>query len=691
MRKVLLVTIAIMLAFAVPVMAASAPAAVKRTQTVYTVLDWNGKPVEESVVNWLRVEGTGEMIVQDKPEISDVISLDPGMKPEIAGGNVTWKFSSNGQKDIFYTGKTDKPLPISFDIELLLDDKKIKPEQAIGKNGKITLSMSFTNKLPKIVDLSWKEGDKTVTKEKTLYQPMTVMVQAEIPVDSYSSLEAKDAMSMTIGSRKRIIWTLLPSPDGKAVLEYSSDSVTLPSVQISILPRIPDISIPSIDPAIQDLLASVADNTDLLDMAGVEINLDPDKILSQLVSLQSLLDASKQAIDDSKKQVSDLTKSFSDLEKGLKELASGADNLSQLSKGHKQVVETMKQGLDSNTSGLTESISVLQNSANSANKSSRELFVSKTTLDDTLSSVSKLKSQTSDKDLLDKLSDIEASLKIVGQKIDSAKQESDKASQNLKVLVDGGTIGGKDIPSISSMPESLKLLDQTLTALISGGEVMSVQMPGINTTIDGLNAISSGLNTIIKGGDVGGTKTPPLSEIPALITKNLSQFDVLVSGGTFHGVKVPSQKEILSMIDDFKKMAEDFGPQSDRLLELGKKLQQAIERNGGKEKVQKAMDESKQLLFGGQAELDKMREMEQNYKSFVGETPGAESSVLFVAKLDEVTIEKAKENNVKTQNTTPFYDDMNKYKYYILIAAIAIIIASIFINMAYKRKHKEQS
>jgi len=69
MRKVLLIVIATILTFAVPVMAVSTPAKVKRTQTVYTVLDWNGKPVEESVVNWLRVEGTGKMIVQDKPEI----------------------------------------------------------------------------------------------------------------------------------------------------------------------------------------------------------------------------------------------------------------------------------------------------------------------------------------------------------------------------------------------------------------------------------------------------------------------------------------------------------------------------------------------------------------------------------------------------------------------------------------------
>lgn len=687
MRRILVLLIIVFM-FAAPFVFGS-DFQIKRTQTVYSVLDWDGKVMDTSIVNWIRVEGKGKFAIEDYPEIENLTTLDPEIRPIMENKKVLWNIESGGTKDIFYTGNTTKPLPIRTSISMKLDGQNTTLEQMLGKSGNVNISMEFENLMFSDETLSWKVGSTTKYEKKTIYQPMTIIVQADFPVESFDNLSSENAFSMTVGSHKKLMWTLFPKPKEKIEIHYLSQVISVPSIEISIQPVVPNIPIPEIDSNMTDLMGLFGGDDDAFDMLTSNIPLDSKKAVEQINKTKNLMDASKSLIDDSKKQLSEFTTSFASLEKGLKEIQTGSSQLVELSKGHKQLLETMKTNFDQNQDGFDAAIKGVEDAFNSTGKVSRDLFAIKTQLEEIRDGISAIKPSIQDKDSLDKATAIQATTNTAIAKIDGLKTEQDKGMTILKTLINGGALNGKTVPALSTLPENLTLLNQVLSALIGGGEVMGQQLPGINTTIDGLNGIFNGLKTIIEGGEVNGVKTPPLSSIPGLVSKSSSKMDMLVSGGEVNGIKVPSQKETLQMIDDFKKMLDDFSPMQEKMNEISGKLDKIIVNAGGKENLLDSIEDTQNLLFSGSAELDKMKEKEAKYKSFIGNTPNAANSLLFVLKLKEYNI-KDNKKDVKTINTSKDsnpYSDINKYKYYILYSAIILIIVSFIVNGIVMRKN----
>jgi putative membrane protein len=688
MRKIVISIIIAMIVTAPFVFAADLQ--IKRTQTVYSVLDWDGKVLDTSIVNWIRIEGEGKIAIEDYPEIENLTTLDPEVRPKIESQKVTWDVECKGVKDIFYTGNTTKPLPIKTNISLKLDGQNTTPEEMLGESGKVDIAIEFENLMSSNEILSWNAGNVIKSENKTIYQPMTIIVQADFPVESFEELKSENAFSMTVGSHKKLMWTLFPKPKEKIEVSYSSQNISIPSIQISIQPVVPKIPIPEIDGNMIDLMGMFSGDDDVFDILTDGIPLDSKNALEQINKTKSLMDASKSLIDDSKKQLSEFSSSFQSLENGLIEMQKGSLQIAELSKGHKQLLETMKTNFDQNQDGFNTIIKGVEDASNSTGKVSRDLFTLKVQLEEIRDGISAIKPSIEDKDSLEKANNILETANTTIAKIDGLKTEQDKGSTILKTLVNGGVLNGKSVPALTSLPESLDLLNQVLSALIGGGEVMGQQLPGINTTIDGLNGISKGLTTIIEGGQVNGIKTPPLSSIPEMISKSSSKMNVLVDGGIVNGINVPPQKETLQMIDDFKKMLEDFTPLQSKMDQISKKLDKIIKDAGGKENLLESIEDTQELFFSGSAELEKMKEKESKYKSFIGNTPNAENSLLFVLKMKEYSIDDNKKN-VKPidlpKDENP-YANINKYKYYILYIAIIIIIASFIVNWIVINRNK---
>lgn len=688
MRKTLVLIIIALIVFAPCVFASDMQ--VNRTQTVYSVLDWNGKVIDTSIVNWIRVEGKGKFTIEDYPELENLTTLDPELRPEVENKKILWNIESEGVKDIFYTGNTIKSLPIKTSISVKLNGQDTAPEQILGKSGNIDLVIEFENLISSDETLSWVVGNTTKYEKKTIYQPMTIIVQADFPVESFDELQSEKAFSMTVGSHKKLMWTLFPKPKEKISMSYSSKKITTPSVQISIQPTVPDIPLPEIDQSMLELMGLFSGDDEILDLLEQEMPVDSKKALEQITKTKSLMDASKILIEDSKKQLNDFTTSFANLENGLKEMQSGSSQLIELTKGHKQLLETMKANFDQNQNGFDEAIKGVQDAYNSTGKVSRDLFSLKSQLEEIRDGINSLKPFIGDKDAQDKANALQSTANNAISKIDSIKIDQDKGILILKTLINGGVLNGKTVPALSALPENLTLLGQVLNALIGGGEVMGQQLPGLNTTLDGLTGLSVGLKTIIEGGQMNGVKTPPLSSIPDMISESSSKMDVLVEGGTVNGINVPPQKETLQMIDDFKKMLEDFAPMQDKLTQMSERLDKIIQNAGSRQNLVKSMQDTQELLFSGTAELDKMKQKEAEYKSFIGNTPYAVNSLLFVIKMKEINIKDDKEN-VKpvngSKNDNP-YSGINKYKYYILYSAIILIITSFIINWLVLRRKK---
>lgn len=681
MRKLSIVAIAIIALQILPVLAAPA---IERTQTVYSIVDWTGKPTETSVVNWIRVEGDGKVSIKDTPELENVTILDSKIQPKKDGANLIWE--ADGTQDIFYTGKTARELPVSVKADLKLDGKPVTPEQVKG-NGSLEVSLSFTNHLSSQENLSWETGSGKVTETKTVYYPMTVMTQLSIDIADYDEIKGESAMTSTVGGTSRYIWTAFPKPDAKVNFTIRSKNLKLPPLQISIMPKAPEIELPSIDQSTIDILGSLGGNEDLFSMLDIKFDFDAREASKNIDQLTQLLDGVKTAVDTANSGLGGLSMLLSNYATNLKTMKDGVDGLKQLSDGHRQVIDTMKDQFDANSGGIDATVDSLKSTSDIASKVSRQLFTIKTNLDDMTDLIKQIKSQTTDSALVSKLDELEKLRKLAYDKIDPIKTDADKTTSNLKTMIDGGTINGKTVPSVSSLPEQMQLLGDTLTALSKGGTIMGQQLPGINTTVDGLKNISDGLNLIVNGGKFQGQTVPPFADIPKQLGAATDGLKLLVVGGKFNGMTVPPQSQMKKMIADFKRQLDTM-PDTKKLGQTMESLKATIEQAGGSEKVKQAIDDTQKLLFESQAEYDKMKELGVKYASFTGKTDNSKGSVIFVIKFAEKSSDVTFSDQNKGYNAEKSImdNDIGKYKYILLIAALLIIILAFPINWIYKKR-----
>ncbi len=666
---------------------------VSRTQTVYSVLNWDGTVQNSSVVNWLRIDGDGELKIEDDPRLTEIVSLHPTAKFSEADGKSSWNIDVNGSTDLFYTGNTDLSLPVEIDIKFLLDGAQINSSEINGSSGELTFIFTFTNTLAHEEIISWTVGDKITEKLETIYTPMTIMVQADIPSDEYDELSASDAFQMTVGNNRKLMWTAFPKPTSIVEFSITDDNLKLPNLSISIIPKAPSFPIPEIDTALIEVMSSMGDTGELLDMMEDGNTLDMSSALENIGNLENMTLAIEGMVDSASSSVDGVSKLFDGYGQSLSQIRDGAKNLITLSENHKMILQMITDEMAKNSEGITASSEALVDANTATGKVSSNLFGIQFYLEDMQDSLKDLRKKTNDTEMLELISSLDTSVSKSLSKLEIVKGNADTATSLMKALSDGGTIDGIEIPALSETPEMMKMLDDTLSAIISGGEMEGQEIPGITTTIDGLKGISDGITMMLEGGEMEGNVLPAWNEIPKMITESTSNMDVFVNGGEINGITIPSQAELQEMINEFKVSLEQAEPLQEKMDEFSSKFRNAIDSAGGADKLAEATENTEEMLLGETAKFERMKELAKEYTSFVGNTPNAESSVLFVLKLvDSAETDngatKPIESSQNDEDPNP-YKDIEKARLYLLITAVIIIIVAIVVNWLYKRKHSD--
>lgn len=171
---------------------------VKKDETVYVTLDGEGKVEEEIVSNCLSSEKKN-IEIKDKSELKDIKNIKGDEKPKIENNNLTWNMEG---KDIYYQGKINKELPLNVEIIYELDNKKVKPEDIIGKSGKLALKIKYKNKE--------KHKVKIKDKEKEVYTPLTVATALTLPVDKFENLKVNGGKVVNDGKNQMIAFVNMP-------------------------------------------------------------------------------------------------------------------------------------------------------------------------------------------------------------------------------------------------------------------------------------------------------------------------------------------------------------------------------------------------------------------------------------------------------------------------------------------------
>lgn len=135
----------------------------KKNEMVYVILDKTGKK-QKVIVNHRIINK------QCLDEIKDLTNLD---NLKLIKGNATFTKDLNNvtwnanKEDIYYTGETDKEIPVNISIKYYLNENEVTYEQLQGKSGKVTIRFDYTCNQSEIVKIN--------NEDKTIYVPYLII------------------------------------------------------------------------------------------------------------------------------------------------------------------------------------------------------------------------------------------------------------------------------------------------------------------------------------------------------------------------------------------------------------------------------------------------------------------------------------------------------------------------------------
>ena len=167
--------------------------ALVKEETIYTVLDTDGKPIHSSVTNHLF--SNDQKTFEDETDLKNILNINGKEKFTQNGSLITWE---NTGKDLFYRGTTDKEQPIQVEVTYYLNDEKMDPKEMIGKKGRVKIIFSFQNQLKHIVN------------GKNVYTPFVVTTGLMVDNRFHSNIEVQNGKWINRGSKSVITGIATP-------------------------------------------------------------------------------------------------------------------------------------------------------------------------------------------------------------------------------------------------------------------------------------------------------------------------------------------------------------------------------------------------------------------------------------------------------------------------------------------------
>ncbi len=278
-----------------------APGTIKKTETVYVTMDASGAVKKTIVTDWLHADKAGVRVedVSDLKEISPVKGSAVSVRE---GDNIVWHMDGT---DLYYTGVSDKKLPVEFEFEYFMNNKKYSPEDIKGKSGSVIINIKAVNRDARQVSI---DG-----RDVTMYNPFIVVGGTIIPEKNFRNVNTLHGRSFGDGSKEIVFSVMTPglaeSLDGAAAggylggLEFTdnftitaeTDNFSLGSIYFAVIP-ISSIDIGTALPetvnGIKKMLSNIREFRKTIEGSGA------DKLILTLLSNPERLKELSAAIND---------------------------------------------------------------------------------------------------------------------------------------------------------------------------------------------------------------------------------------------------------------------------------------------------------------------------------------------------------------------------------------------------------
>ena len=134
----------------------------------------------ESIKNELSVSNTSTLKTNTRDEMVYVFGKADGTQDHIT---VTEKVTDTNGKTTTNQSSSTKSAPVSIKVTYKLNGTETKPEDMIGKSGKVTIRYDYTNNEKKTITVNG--------KSQTAYVPFTMITGTLLPTDKFSNVEVK--------------------------------------------------------------------------------------------------------------------------------------------------------------------------------------------------------------------------------------------------------------------------------------------------------------------------------------------------------------------------------------------------------------------------------------------------------------------------------------------------------------------
>lgn len=216
--------------------------------------------------------------------------------------------------DTCYQGETDETLPVTMRISYTLDGKTVSADELAGRSGRVTIRFDYENNRFETVDI---DG-----KNEKIYVPFTVLTGAVLPNDVFSNVEVSNGKLIDDGDRTIVAGIAFPGLQESLALD--SDKLELPDY-VEITADVNGFELETTLTIITNTLFNdVKNDADSSELDSLDTSELTDGIGELTDGMNELLDGSSALYSG----MCTLLESTNELSNGVNRLADGLDTLS---------------------------------------------------------------------------------------------------------------------------------------------------------------------------------------------------------------------------------------------------------------------------------------------------------------------------------------------------------------------------
>ena len=275
--------------------------------------------ISNAIKNELSVSNTSTLKTNTRDEMVYVFGKADGTQDHVT---VTEKVTDANGDTTTNQSSSSKSAPVSMKVTYKLNGVETKPEDMIGKSGKVTIRYDYTNNEKKTI--------KVNGKSQTAYVPFTMITGTLLPTDKFSNVEVTNGKVSKVGDNIIALGMTIPGLKDTLNLKFDGESLDMD------IPEYFEISA-DVEDFELDMSMSVATTSTLNDIDTDDFSLA--KLEDKMNELQSAADQ--------------LTDGTVTLQNGTQTLADSipalTDGVNQLNDGASQ----LKDGIYAYTDGAT--------------------------------------------------------------------------------------------------------------------------------------------------------------------------------------------------------------------------------------------------------------------------------------------------------------------------------------------------